>query len=123
MSTFGLDVLLIEDDKIIQKITSKILQKLDCQVHIASNGKEGVKQALARPCDLILMDVMMPIMDGFEAAEIILKEKGNDCPPIVIATAYDVPDTRRRFEELGLHEFAIKPLTYEKLQDIFNRLA
>lgn len=121
MPKFGSHILLVEDDLIIQKVTAKFLEILGCTWVIASNGKEGYQEAMSGSFDLILMDIMMPVMDGIQAAEQILQNKGNDSPPIVVISAYDVPETRRRCQEVGIEDFVTKPITLDKLTQILER--
>jgi CheY-like chemotaxis protein len=121
MPNFGYHILLVEDDLIIQKVTAKFLDILGCSWVIASNGKEGFHEAMSGSFDLILMDIMMPVMDGIQASEKILSAKGDAAPPIVVLSAYDVPETRRRCAEVGIHDFVTKPITIDKLKQIFER--
>lgn len=121
MPNFGYHILLVEDDRIIQKVTAKFLEILGCSWVIASNGKEGFEEAMSGSFDLILMDIMMPVMDGIQASEKILSAKGDATPPIVVLSAYDVPETRRRCEEVGVHDFVTKPITIDKLKQILER--
>lgn len=116
----SLHILLVEDDFIIQKVTTKFLEVSGCSWTIASNGKEALEETRRTNFDLILMDIMMPVMDGIEASELILAEKGNNAPPIVVLSAYDVPETRRRCEEVGIDDFVTKPITLDKLKQIFR---
>ncbi|MFY0601249.1 MAG: response regulator [Cyclobacteriaceae bacterium] len=113
----GLRVLLVEDNKINQIVASKFLKKWNCEVTIANNGKEAVKSSQAATFDLILMDLQMPVMDGFEASEEIrsMDVNGSKNVPIIALTADVFPEVKERVLSSGMNDFMTKPFDPEKL--------
>jgi len=80
-------VLVVDDHKLNRMVASEMLKKWGAQVHLAENGKEAVQACTTERYDMVLMDLQMPEMDGFEATARILEELGNAAPPIVAVTA------------------------------------
>jgi CheY-like chemotaxis protein len=113
--------LLAEDNLINQKVATRLLEKQGHKVTVANNGRE-VLEALGRDkFDLILMDVQMPLMDGFEATGAIRqeeKETGSHIP-IVAMTAHAMKGDRERCLEVGMDDYVSKPL---KPDDLFKTI-
>jgi len=101
--------ILIADDSISTRIAIKgALVENDYEVLEATNGKEAVEAAISQSPDCIILDLLMPIMDGVEALKMIRKKKCQT--PVIILTA-DIQDTTRdRVEDLGIERFINKPL-------------
>ncbi|KIM09068.1 MAG: chemotaxis protein CheY [Sulfurovum sp. FS06-10] len=98
-------------DDIIDNIRVAIghLQELKCQITYATNGKDALERALANKPDLILMDVMMPFMDGFETARTMKVDTSLEKIPIIFLTAKtDIEDIKRGFECGGV-DYIAKP--------------
>jgi len=108
--------LLIADDKAENLILLKVLCKnLGYQTLEAKNGKEAVEQTLAHRPDLILMDVMMPEMNGFEATEILKGREETAHIPIVMVTALGSREDRIKGIRSGADDFLTKPVDSEEL--------
>jgi|SRR4051794_17691352 len=106
-----LQILLVEDNLINQKLAARLLEKAGHVVTIAANGKEAVDQVAARPFDLVLMDVQMPEMDGFEATQAIRqKEAGERRLPIVALTAHAMVGDREKCLQAGMDGYVTKPV-------------
>lgn len=102
-------IVIVEDEGITQLQLRKICQLAGMTIAgVATDGAQGVQRALEARPDLILMDVKMPLMDGFTAAELILKEM-SVC--IVMLTAYDLVDYKERAVELGTCGYIVKPVS------------
>lgn len=110
----GLQVLLAEDNLINQEVAAAFLRELGVQVKIANNGLEAVQQVQAQYFDLVLMDLHMPVMDGFAAARAIL-QLPQPAPPIIAMTAAVLPADRQRCQEAGMCDFVGKPVMPEEL--------
>ncbi|WP_104037600.1 ATP-binding protein [Vibrio jasicida] len=111
-------VLVIEDNRVNQKVVQLMLKKLNVEITIANNGKEGVEEYIkqtkaGKSPTIILMDCMMPILDGFGAAESIRKlERENNLPevPIIALTASVLDTDIQRCFESGMTDYLAKPL-------------
>ncbi len=108
----GLRVLVVEDNEINQKLAVRMLEKRGHTVMIASNGAEAVAIFKVKPFDLILMDVQMPEMDGFQATAAVREiEKASGMhTPIVAMTAYAMKGDRERCLEAGMDGYVSKPI-------------
>jgi signal transduction histidine kinase/CheY-like chemotaxis protein/HPt (histidine-containing phosphotransfer) domain-containing protein len=104
-------ILIAEDVPTNQLIAKSYLEKMGGSVELAANGAEAVDAVRSRPFDLVLMDVDMPVLDGFSATEQIRSLPGAEsATPVVVATAYADGDTRMRCAALGVEGFVEKPI-------------
>jgi CheY-like chemotaxis protein len=116
-------ILLAEDNESSGAIARMYLDSLGYDVTWARNGAEAVDCRRARHFDLILMDAMMPVMDGFEATrQIRLYESGLDAPPsiIIALTANAANDDERKCLDLGMDGFVGKPYKFEQLRKVLD---
>jgi two-component system, sensor histidine kinase len=105
------ELLLAEDHEINQRIVRLILEPLGCRVTVAQNGQEAVTLAQARPFDLILMDMQMPVMGGVEATSCIRMSGGpNAATPIMALTANVMDDHRAQWAAVGVDTLLPKPI-------------
>ncbi|MCP3899377.1 MAG: response regulator [Desulfobacteraceae bacterium] len=113
----GLNILLVEDNKVNQFVIKKMVQGMAKKITIANNGKEGVDFFSSNTYDLIFMDIQMPVMDGTEAIKKIRKheKKSDRHTPIIAITANAMKGDRERFLACGADEYLAKPLKKESL--------
>jgi two-component system sensor histidine kinase/response regulator len=115
-------VLCADDNKINQRLARHLLEKLGCQVDIASNGREAIDLAGSVAYDLIFMDCLMPDTDGFEATkEIRRREPESARCPIIALTANAMRGDRERCLEAGMDDFLSKPVRREDFSRILER--
>lgn len=121
----GVQVLLVEDNEINRQVAREILTDAGATVTEAENGRAGFDMAMsnARDIDIILMDLQMPIMDGFEATEAILECLGDAAPPIVAMTAHVMEEERRNCLNAGMKDHISKPLSSTNLLSAITRHA
>ncbi|MGD9929680.1 MAG: response regulator [Mangrovibacterium sp.] len=121
-----LSILLVEDNVLNQRIVTFSLKKYNHQVTIANNGLEAFEAFKTCKFDVILMDIMMPVMDGLEATVKIREhEIENNIPdqtPIIAITANTMDNDRDKCISYGMNEFMAKPFDIEKLNRIFQDL-
>ena len=110
----GSKILLVEDNPINQQIAVELLQRADMQVTLAENGARGVAAAAADRYDLILMDIQMPEMNGYTAAEQI-RVAGNTLTPIVAMTANAMTGDREKSLDAGMNDHLTKPIEPDQL--------
>jgi osomolarity two-component system sensor histidine kinase NIK1 len=122
----GLSILLVEDNFLNQKITTYNLRKYNHKVSIANNGLEAVNLFKEKKFDLILMDIMMPVMDGLEATREIRKiqktDKLNEYTSIIAVTANTLDNDREKCLSWGMDEFIAKPFDMNQLNEILMNL-
>jgi CheY-like chemotaxis protein len=118
-------ILLAEDNRVNQVVAVKMLEKMGHTVSVAGNGKDAVSALGESDFDLILMDVQMPEMDGFEATSIIRQsEKSSGLHvPIVAMTAHAMVGDRERCVGAGMDDYLSKPIRAEELSSILSRFA
>ena len=103
-------ILIAEDDAIIRDALKEHLEKEGYEVGVASNGKEAVEYAKKEKPDLIIMDLFMPVMDGWEAAKTIRFERGTSKLKIVCLSAYTSPGHTERSKDAFCDLLLIKPI-------------
>lgn len=113
-------ILLVEDNKVNQVLAKSLLKKNGFEVEVAENGKIGVEKASETKFDLILMDLHMPIMDGFTATEEIRKKDKNT--PIIALTGAVLNDEKLKCLSIGMNEYVSKPFDAKKLLNLINKL-
>jgi signal transduction histidine kinase/DNA-binding response OmpR family regulator len=120
----SLRVLLAEDNKVNQRLAVRLLEKRGHRVAVVDNGRDAVATAIAQPFDLILMDVQMPEMDGFEAtAALRAAERGTgQRRPIVAMTAHAMKGDRERCLLAGMDEYLAKPIQPAEFFDLIERI-
>ncbi len=125
LNTKGLKVLLCEDNEVNMKVAMIILKRFGFEVDMAENGQEAVNKFMYIKYDLILMDCMMPIMDGFEATRRIReieKENKVEKPVLIFAiTANAGKDDEKKCLENGMNDFLAKPIKREMINDLLRR--
>jgi len=118
-------VLLAEDNAINVKVARGLLGRLGIAPEVAANGREAVELSAATAYDLILMDVQMPEMDGYEATRQIRAREGAMADgrrvPIVALTAHALQSDRERCEAAGMDDYLPKPVRAEALRRILAR--
>jgi two-component system, sensor histidine kinase len=120
----ALQVLVAEDHPVNRQYLSALLEGLGHQAHFAANGEEAVRAASARPFDLVLMDLHMPVLDGLGATRAIraLPDPRISTLPIVALTADALDETRERCLMAGMNDFLTKPVSPQILATSLRRL-
>jgi two-component system sensor histidine kinase/response regulator len=119
----GFSILLAEDNEVNQLLASRVLEKLGHRVTIANNGEEAVAALAREHIDLILLDVQMPVMGGFEAAAAIRAEEADGARriPIIALTANAMDGDRERCLAVGMDDHLSKPFTARELEAALQR--
>jgi CheY-like chemotaxis protein len=124
--TDNLSILLVEDNELNQRLMKISLKKNNYTVTVANNGLEGVEFFKKQKFDLILMDLMMPVMDGFEATREIRKiealEENISYTPIIAFTANTLNNDYDKCVRGGMDDILEKPFNFEKFSDILKNL-
>jgi CheY-like chemotaxis protein/HPt (histidine-containing phosphotransfer) domain-containing protein len=115
---YPLRILLAEDNPVNQKVTLMTLEKMGYTASIAHTGAEALEALQHVKYDLVLMDIQMPEMDGFEATRRIIEKWGKDRPHIIAITANAMKGDREKCLEAGMDGYLSKPVRIDELQRI-----
>ena len=114
-------VLFVEDEDLLRAIYERILDKFCSRLYVANNGKEGLEMYHQHKPDLIITDIMMPVMDGLEMVEKIRENDKNI--RLVILSAYGEAEYFMDAIKIGVNSFLLKPVETEKLQSLVEELS
>lgn len=116
----GVRILLVEDNLINQQVAMEILSAAGASVVCAGNGREAIEILKHEEFNLVLMDIQMPEMDGFEATRVIRSNPKYDRLPIIAMTAHALDGDSARCLEAGMNDYTPKPISPE---DLFRTLS
>src|SRR5918994_1063588 len=109
-------ILIVEDDADMRDLLRLILESLYYVPVLASHGKEGVEKAISEKPKLILMDIRMPVMDGWQAAKALRANPDTEKIPILATTALFRPQELKTCLEAGCNDYIVKPFSVLTLQ-------
>jgi CheY-like chemotaxis protein len=115
-------ILLVEDQEMNRDMLTRRLQKRGYEVSIAVDGAEGVERARAESPDLILMDMSLPVMDGWEATRTLKADKATQAIPVIALTAHAMSTDREKALEAGCDAYETKPVELPRLLGTMERL-
>ncbi len=115
-------ILLVEDNEMNRDMLSRRLQRKGYEVEMAVDGREGVDMALAGGYDLILMDMSLPEIDGWEATRRLRAAPETKTIPIIALTAHAMAGDREKALEAGCDDYDTKPIELERLMAKMNAL-
>ncbi|WP_133130788.1 response regulator [Legionella yabuuchiae] len=115
-------ILVVEDNPVAQQVAQAVLNRFDCQVDVANNGKEALQLWKPHSYDLIFMDIGLPDLDGYEVTHHIrVQEVSNKSHlPIVALTAHASEENKERCISAGMNAVLTKPLTVKRCEDVLN---
>ncbi len=117
-------ILLAENNESNRKVTSLMLKRLGYHADAVTNGKEVLLALKHQPYDIILMNLRMPEVDGFEATRMIRECCPETAQPTIIAfTAYILPNSKERCLEAGMNDFMAKPVKMDDLAAMLSKHA
>jgi len=108
-------ILLVEDNEMNRDMLSRRLMKKKYEVTIAVDGKQGVDMAMADHPDIILLDMSLPVMDGWEAARFLKADASTKDIPIIALTAHAMAGDREKALEAGCDDYDTKPVEFKRL--------
>ena len=109
--------MLVDDHALTRLMFSQILVQQDASYEIleASNGREACQTALEAKPDLNLMDVLMPVMDGYESLASLKEDPETQAIPVLMMTALDLPFQQTLAYELGAFGYVVKPVRFDQM--------
>ena len=114
-------ILIVEDDPKSLKLTRDLLQANGYTTIQATDGEQGVRLTKEKKPDLVLMDIMMPEMDGYTACDAIKRDKATREIPVVMLTAMGYELNKELAQKLGADGYITKPFTRQELLDVINQ--
>lgn len=114
-------ILIVEDNEKNMKLVRDILRHHGHTTLEAATGGEGVRLALERRPDLILMDIQLPDIDGIAALGQIREDQALDATPVLAVSASVMPDDQQKIVNSGFDAFITKPINLKQFQDIVQR--
>ena len=115
-------VLLVEDNEMNRDMLSRRLIRRGFEVVFAVNGKQGVDLARSEKPDIILMDMSLPIMDGWEATRCVESDEATRSVPVIGLTAHAMSGDREKAIEAGCDDYDTKPVDLDRLIGKIERL-
>ena len=113
-------ILLVEDDPTNRYVFRTILGGAGYEIEIAADGRAGLEQALKAPPHIILLDMMMPVMDGYDVAAILAADPRLDGVPIIALTARAMHGDRDHCIESGCDDYLSKPVARKALLEMIH---
>jgi CheY-like chemotaxis protein len=108
-------LLLVEDNEMNRDMLSRRLQRKGFEVAIATDGQQGLDLARAQPPDLILMDMSLPVVDGWEATRRLKADDATKAIPVIALTAHAMAGDRDKALEAGCDDYDTKPIDLPRL--------
>jgi len=108
-------ILLVEDNEMNRDMLSRRLKRNGFEVVIATDGQQGVEMAVSEAPDLILMDMSLPVIDGWEAARRVRENEATRKIPVIALTAHAMAGDREKAIEAGCDDYDTKPVEITRL--------
>jgi len=108
-------ILLVEDNEMNRDMLSRRLKKKGFEVVMAFDGKQGVEMAGEHAPDLILLDMSLPVMDGWEAAQLLKNDDATKQIPVIALTAHAMAGDKEKAMEAGCDDYDTKPIEFKRL--------
>ena len=108
-------ILIVEDNEMNRDMLSRRLERKGYEIVMAEDGQKGVDMSKSENPDLILMDLSLPVMDGWEATSTIKADGNTKDIPIIVLTAHAMAGDREKALEAGADEYDTKPIEFKRL--------
>lgn len=114
-------VLIVDDNRAARMMAQRVLERVGLDNIAVESGEQALEVLWSRSCDLVLMDIHMPGLDGFDTTRAIRALPGGDQIRIAAVSASELDDVSARAREAGMDDYVAKPLTPQKLDRILER--
>ena len=108
-------ILLVEDNEMNRDMLSRSLERKKFEVVIAMDGQAGVNMAGSESPDLVLMDLSLPVLDGWEAIRRLKADEATRAVPVIALTAHAMAEDEARAREAGCDDYDTKPVNFKRL--------
>jgi CheY-like chemotaxis protein len=117
-----LKILLVEDNEMNWDMLSRRLRRRGYEVVVATDGRQGIELASSEAPDLILMDMGLPVLDGWEATKQIKQNSGIKAIPIIALTSHAMKGDREKALSAGCDDYEVKPIDFPRLLEKIQQL-
>ncbi|MBN2201348.1 response regulator [bacterium] len=114
-------ILVVDDDPLIARLLKEPLEKAGYSVKVASHGLEALQTVKDKRPDLIILDILMPMLDGFKTARLLKFDKRFKDIPIIVLTSRATEGERKIGEQVGANEFLLKPFRLPQVLEVVRR--
>lgn len=108
-------ILLVEDNEMNRDMLSRRLERKGYTVDVAVDGAEGLARARSHPPDLVLMDMSLPVLDGWEATRQLKADSATRRIPVIALTAHAMPEDEQQARDAGCDDYDTKPVDLQRL--------
>ena len=115
-------ILLVEDNELNRDMLSRRLSRKGFDVQFAFDGQEAIEKAKALMPDLVLMDIGLPVIDGYDATRAIKSDEATKVIPVIALTAHAMAEDRKRCLDAGCDDFDTKPIDLSRLLEKIQTL-
>ena len=115
-------ILLVEDNEMNRDMLSRRLVRRGFEVSLAIDGQQGVEMAASETPDIILMDMSLPVLDGWAATRLLKASEGTQTIPLIALTAHAMAGDRDRAMQAGCDDYDTKPIEFHRLMEKIDRL-
>ena len=115
------EILIVDDDPLVIKLLQAPLQKAGYQVKVADQGLKALDMVKKNPPDLILLDILMPMLDGFKVTRLLKFDKRFKDIPIIVLTSRATEGERKMGEQVGANEFLYKPFRLNQVLKVVRK--
>jgi len=115
-------ILLVEDNEMNWDMLSRRLRRRGYEVVVATDGRQGIELASSEAPDLILMDMGLPVLDGWEATKQIKQNSGIKAIPIIALTSHAMKGDREKALSAGCDDYEVKPIDFPRLLEKIQQL-
>lgn len=114
-------ILLVDDDPLVVRILRDPLERAGYDVNVAVHGLEALQKVKDNRPDLIILDILMPLLDGFKVARFLKFDKRFKDIPIIVLTSRATEGERKMGEQVGANEYLYKPFRLPQVMNVVNR--
>ncbi|MEJ2626937.1 MAG: response regulator [bacterium] len=115
------EILIVDDDPLVIKLLQAPLQKAGYQVKVADQGLKALDMVKKNPPDLILLDILMPMLDGFKVTRLLKFDRRFKDIPIIVLTSRATEGERKMGEQVGANEFLYKPFRLNQILKVVRK--
>ncbi len=116
-------VLIVDDDRMMAEAIADMIDLLDWSTHVVHSPRSAIETLNQSQPSLILLDLNMPGVDGFEVLRYIKRDPVNGEVPVAFVTAEDDPGIMKKAQEAGAIDFLVKPVDFDQLERVLNKIA